>query len=64
MIATVPPKVVAAISLALILLSSPILFQATEVEILDSSTDTVISCSISLHALSVAIIVTFCHSYN
>jgi hypothetical protein len=44
MIATVPLKVVAAISLALILLSSPILFQAIEVEKLNSFTDTVISC--------------------
>jgi uncharacterized phosphosugar-binding protein len=50
--------VVAAISLALILLSSPILLQAIEVEKLNSFTDTVISCSVSLPAVSVATIVT------
>jgi hypothetical protein len=43
MITTVPLKVAVAISLALIFLSSPILFQTTEVDKLDSSTDTVIS---------------------
>jgi hypothetical protein len=56
MAATVPLKLVTAISLALILLSSPISLQAIEVDKV-SSTDIVISCSVSLPAISVAIIV-------
>jgi hypothetical protein len=58
MIATVPLKVAATISLALILSSSPIPFQTTEVDKLAPSTDTVISCSVLLPAISVATMVT------
>jgi hypothetical protein len=45
MIATVPLKVVAAISLALSLLSSPMPLQTTEVDKPILFTDTVIGCS-------------------
>jgi hypothetical protein len=50
----VPLKVAAAISSALILPSSPIPFQVTEVDKIALFTDTVISCSVSLPATSVA----------
>jgi hypothetical protein len=58
MIATVPLKVVAAISLALSLLSSPIPLRTTEVDKPIIFTDTVIGCSASLPATSVATMVT------
>jgi hypothetical protein len=58
MIATVPLKVADAISLALILLSSPIPFQTTEIDKPTAFTDTVISCSVLLPARSVATMVT------
>jgi hypothetical protein len=54
MIATVPLKVVASISLALILLSSPMPLQTTEVDKPITFTDTVISCYVLLPATSVA----------
>jgi hypothetical protein len=49
MVSTMPLKVVAAISLALILLSSPIPLQAIEVD-KAFFTDTVISCSVKWHS--------------
>jgi hypothetical protein len=57
-IVTVPLKVVAAISSTLILLSLPIPLQTTEVDKLITSTETVIGCSASLPATSVATMVT------